>query len=71
MRQKITGNWNAMRLLRLITGMVAVGLGVIQSEVLIGFAGVFLVLMSLLNLGCSSTSDCPVTFRQRDKNTNL
>ena len=71
MWRKIAANWKAMRMLRLITGAVGVGLGVLQSEVLMAFAGAFLLLMSLLNIGCGSTSGCAVTFRQRNKGSNL
>jgi hypothetical protein len=55
---RIVRGWNFMRWLRLGTGIYALVAAVMQQEWILGFAGVFLSGMALLNIGCCAGGTC-------------
>jgi hypothetical protein len=59
MRTLLT-NWNAMRLLRLVLGIIVLVQGVNNTEVLYLVLGGILLLMALANVGCCGTTGCAV-----------
>jgi hypothetical protein len=63
MRTLLT-NWNAMRLLRLVLGIIVIVQGVNNTEVLYLVLGGMLVFMALANVGCCGTTGCAVNTRK-------
>jgi hypothetical protein len=64
MRGILTG-WNAMRVLRLILGVIIVVQGINNGEALYWVLGGMLVLMALANAGCCGSIGCAVDTRSR------
>lgn len=62
MRSLLT-NWNAMRILRLVLGVVVIVQGVNNGEALYFVLGGMLVLMALANAGCCGAGGCAVDTR--------
>lgn len=59
MRGLLTG-WNAMRVLRLVLGVIVIVQGIYNGEALYFGLGGLLVLMALANAGCCGTGSCAV-----------
>lgn len=64
MRQLLT-NWNAMRVLRLLLGVIIIVQGVSNREALYFVLGGLLVLMALAGAGCCGATGCAVDTRRR------
>jgi hypothetical protein len=62
MKQRITGNWTTVRFLRFLIGSVAVVQGIVQREVVVILAGLFVFMGAILNFGCCGSAGCPVTY---------
>lgn len=60
--------WDLMRVARLIMGISGVAFAFVHRDVLLGVAGGYFALMSLLNVGCCGTGGCSVPV-QRNKTT--
>ena len=60
MKRIILTNWNIMRILRLIFGVVALVQGIMQSESLLMVAGVFILSTAIFNVGCCGAAGCSV-----------
>ena len=61
-------NWNFMRIIRLVLGIIVVIQGVEARQwMLVAMGGLF-TLMPLFNIGCCSTDGCSTAYRAR-KNT--
>lgn len=60
MKTVLTTGWNFMRVIRLVMGVAAIIFGIYRQDMLLGLAGGFLLLMSLLNAGCCGVSGCAV-----------
>ena len=58
MKTLITTGWNFMRMLRLSLGVVALFFAFLNQDTLLGFAGGFLLLTAVLNIGCCGVSTC-------------
>jgi hypothetical protein len=56
----ILSNWTLMRILRLVTGGMVLGQGILTSQWLFAGIGGYLFVMSLLNLGGCSSGVCGV-----------
>ncbi|WP_127125143.1 hypothetical protein [Pseudoflavitalea rhizosphaerae] len=68
MKTLLTTNWNLMRVVRLVTGIAGVIYGLISHELLLGIAGIVLVLLGLFNAGCCcSGSSCSVPRQPRKR----
>lgn len=63
MRTVLT-HWNAMRLLRLVLGIIVIVQGVNNGEALYWVLGGMLVLMALANAGCCGAGGCTVDTRR-------
>lgn len=63
-----TTGWNLMRIVRLTMGIVAIAFALAQHDALLGFAGGFLILMSLFNTGCCAGS-CAIPTRNHQTKT--
>lgn len=59
MKQYIS-NWNLMRVLRLLIGLVVLAQGIAASEWIIIGLGLFLIVLPLLNVSTCSTNACSV-----------
>lgn len=60
MKSLLSKGWSLMRVLRLATGIAGLVYAVIGQELLIGIAGLFLILMGLFNTGCCSAGSCSI-----------
>lgn len=67
MKTLLTKGWNLMRVMRLVTGIAGMIYAVISHELILGIAGVFLVLLSLFNAGCCCTGSCSLPKQPRSK----
>ncbi|MBN8824204.1 MULTISPECIES: hypothetical protein [unclassified Spirosoma] len=47
-------NWDVMRLVRLVAGILIIGSALVDRQPLLGLMGGILLLQSLLNVGCSA-----------------
>lgn len=57
----ILSQWTLMRMLRLVTGVMVLGQGIMTREWLFASAGGYLFVMSLFNLGGCSSGVCGMT----------
>lgn len=68
-------NWNFMRVLRLLMGAAALYYAITTHDNILGAAGIFLLVMTLLNIGCCGAGGCSVPgkkFKSADqKNTPI
>jgi hypothetical protein len=62
--KNILSNWNFMRALRLILGVIIIFQGIQQQEWMYAFAGVLLSGMALANIGCCGVGGCHVPTRK-------
>ena len=58
MWQVIKSNWNFMRILILLAGIVALWQAILMKDYLLGAAGIMLMVMSAFNIGCCGTRGC-------------
>lgn len=65
--KNVLSNWNFMRALRLILGVIIIVQGFQQKEFMYAFAGVLLSGMALANIGCCGVGGCQVPTRKTDK----
>lgn len=56
--------WDLMRVARLIMGISGVAFAFVHHDVLLGLAGGYFALMSLLNVGCCGTGGCSVPMQK-------
>jgi len=68
MLENIRSNWNFMRIIRLILGLIVIGQSIVMKDVLFGIAGAVFLFMALFNQGCCSTGTCaPVVKNRQNK----
>lgn len=58
MWQVIKSNWNFMRILRLLVGIIALWQAILMKDYLLGAAGIMLMGMSVFNIGCCGANGC-------------
>lgn len=66
-KQTLLHNWNFMRILRLGIGVWALVSAVQTREPLVGFMGLVLMGMALMNLGCCGASGCNTYSNQKSE----
>ena len=73
MRQALTTNWNAMRVIRVAMGAAALGFGILRHDNLLMAAGGFLLFMGLTNTGCCAAGACdaPPSRRREDASKGI
>ena len=64
MKQRILSNWNFMRLLRLGLGLAIMVQAVWESTWTLGFVGLLLTAMPVLNIGCCGSTGCSISSRK-------
>jgi hypothetical protein len=64
--KNILSNWNFMRALRLILGVIIIVQGFQQKEWMYALAGVLLSGMAIANMGCCGVGGCNVPVRKTD-----
>ncbi len=69
MMKTILAQWNAMRIIRLVLGIVIIVQGIYTNDYAIALLGGLFTLMPLLNIGCCGTNACN-TNTQRKINTD-
>jgi hypothetical protein len=68
MKTLLTTNWNGARIFRVAVGITALVYAFIKHDALMGWAGDFLLLMGLANMGCGMGGCAtPVARKQDDK----
>lgn len=71
MKSFALSQWSFMRVLRLMTGVVGVFMGVRNNDPLLGLAGGFLLFMAFANTGCCGVNGCSVPdYRPRKTGSN-
>jgi hypothetical protein len=58
MKQAIFSNWNFMRFIRLVLGIVIIVQSVIVKDWAIGLLGILFTAMPVFNIGCCGVSGC-------------
>lgn len=66
MKDLIFKNWNLIRFIRLGFGLFILVQAVIETNILIGLAGLLFTSMAVFNAGCGSSGTCTPS-RSRDK----
>ena len=61
-------NWNVVRLLRFVLGILIVFQGIDAKQWLIVALGVFFAVLPVLNVGCCGTSSCRRSFNSKTPN---
>jgi hypothetical protein len=64
--KNILSNWNFMRALRLILGVIIVVQGFEAKEWMYAFAGILLSGMAIANIGCCGVGGCSVPSRKEN-----
>lgn len=68
--KNLLSNWNFMRALRLILGVIIIVQGVQQKEFMYAFAGVLLTGMAIANIGCCGVGGCQVPTKKTNPELN-
>lgn len=58
MKYALFHNWNFIRLLRLLLGIIIIVQAIINKDWIFGLAGLFFAGMALFNQGCCGTGAC-------------
>lgn len=64
----LVSNWNIARIIRLLLGVAAIAQGATTNEYILSIAGVLILLMALLNIGCCGTSGCSIQPKKSGNN---
>ena len=64
--KNILANWNFMRALRLILGIIILVQGIQANEFMYAIAGLLLSGMAIANIGCCGVGGCNVPYRKRE-----
>jgi hypothetical protein len=68
--KNILSNWNFMRALRLLLGIIILVQGLQAKEWMYAFAGVLLSGMAIANIGCCGVGGCQVPTRKENPTVN-
>ena len=68
---KFLTGWNVFRVVRLLIGLTAVVQGIVQKEVLVLAAGIWLLFGALFNVGCCGSSGCYVPKSKQKTNKEV
>jgi len=69
MKKTIFRNWNFMRVVRLVMGIVILVESVILRDALLGIAGLLFSSMAIFNVGCGGTGGCYTPTKKRAEDT--
>ena len=58
MKHAIFNNWNFMRVLRLVIGIVILVQAFVAKDAIFGIAGLLFTSMAIFNVGCCGTGGC-------------
>ncbi|MFN8252902.1 MAG: hypothetical protein U0V75_13615 [Ferruginibacter sp.] len=58
MKQILFSNWNFLRVVRLLMGLVIVAQAVVARDAMFGVAGFLFTMMALFNTGCCAAGSC-------------
>lgn len=58
MKQTLLGNWNFMRVIRLVLGIFIIVQAAMIKDWTMGLLGVFFTALPVLNIGCCGTGAC-------------
>jgi hypothetical protein len=63
-------NWNFIRGLRLLLGVIVLIQSIVTKDILMGGMSAFLIATSVFNFGCCGSRECGVnTIKKKSKNT--
>jgi hypothetical protein len=68
--KNILANWNFMRALRLILGVIILIQGFEAKEWMYAFAGILLAGMAIANIGCCGVGGCNVPSKKTNQEFN-
>lgn len=63
-------NWNFIRAVRLVLGIVILVQGIMAKEYMYGMAGLLLSGMAIANIGCCGTAGCSVPSRKANNSSS-
>lgn len=63
-------NWNLMRFIRLILGVMIIVQSIHTKDYLFAFIGLLFAGMALANIGCCSSGECSTNIYSNTTNTN-
>jgi hypothetical protein len=63
MLQTILSNWNTIRVLRLVLGLLALGAAFSEHDKLMGLLGTVFTLQAVFNVGCCGSSGCSTNYK--------
>jgi len=58
MKNRILSNWTLPRILRVIIGIVIIGLAISRADIATGIIGAIFTAMGVLNIGCCGSGAC-------------
>lgn len=58
MKNRILSNWTLPRILRVIIGIVIIGMAISRADIASGIIGAIFTGMSVLNIGCCGSGAC-------------
>jgi hypothetical protein len=61
MKQILFRNWNVMRFVRLVLGLIILSQGILGKDPLSVGMGIFLSLLAVLNAGCCGPFGCDIS----------
>jgi len=71
MKGMITENWNLMRVLRLVLGIIIIFQGFAASDFVLGLLGLLFSAMALFNMGCCGVSGCSVPVKKNGQSKEI
>lgn len=69
MKRSILNNWNFLRFIRLVMGVVITVQAILMKEIMVGVAGLLLTCMAVFNIGCCGAGGCNVPTRKTSQTT--
>lgn len=70
MIKTIIQNWNLMRFIRLLLGVMIIVQSINNKDYLFAFIGLLFAGMALANIGCCGSAGCSTNSYSNKKNTN-
>lgn len=63
-------DWNIIRILRLIAGIVIIGMAIAESQIILSIIGLLLLIQAVMNTGCGANGCNNVSADRRYRRKN-
>jgi len=64
MRQTIFSNWNIVRVLRLVLGVLALSAAFSEKDKIMGLLGTIFTIQAIFNIGCCGATGCSTNYKE-------